>query len=147
MNIFARSGLHTPPCGVPLCRFSSVPSVLCIGAFNHRSIYRRTHRQSVCFFTARITSFVVKIVEEPLDVKVYHPIAFPALPQLPLHPVLIFWTIPIGIRMEVRLSLGSSCFVTTIWAIRSATVGIPSVLSPPLALVLLLLSQEEAYNP
>src|SRR3990167_7028854 len=43
MNIFARSGLHTPPCGVPLCRFSSVPSVLCIGAFNHRSIYRRTH--------------------------------------------------------------------------------------------------------
>src|SRR3990167_3665065 len=27
MNIFARSGLHTPPCGVPLCRFSSISAV------------------------------------------------------------------------------------------------------------------------
>src|SRR4030066_1404798 len=66
LNIFARSGLHTPPCGVPLCRFSRVPSVLCIGAFSHRSIYRRTHLHSVCFFTARITSSWSRLSKNPL---------------------------------------------------------------------------------
>ena len=50
------SAPHNPPCGVPRSLSTRVPSTCWSGAFNHRSMYRRIHRRSVCLDTARITS-------------------------------------------------------------------------------------------
>src|SRR5688500_1790024 len=46
----------TPPCISPQVRETTVPSGICIGAANQRSIYNITHLLSVCFLTAFISS-------------------------------------------------------------------------------------------
>src|SRR5688572_5027098 len=67
-------------------------------------------------------------IEERLDIEINDPVVTPA--SLPRHAYRIerrfAGTISIGILMEFRLHLGSRWRLTTICAMRSATVGMPN---------------------
>ena len=75
----------------------------------------------------------VDAVEKGLDVQVKNPVVPPA--PLSRHPERFLRRlarpVPVGVWVKDLSSPGSMYRLTTVWATRSATVGIPSGLVPP----------------
>jgi hypothetical protein len=72
--------------------------------------------------------FPIDSVEETFDVEIKYPVPLPT--SLPSHGQCVVgrfaWAIPVGVLVELGSRIGSKYRLTTVWAIRSATAGIPS---------------------
>src|SRR5260363_440168 len=105
----------------------------CMGAFSHRSMYSKLHLQSVCFLTAFIRRSWRMLSNRPLmsnsTTQSYCQQRWRVTPTASRAD--LFGRYPYESGCKCLSISGSSASFTTFCAIRSATVGTPSMRSPP----------------
>jgi len=134
-NSCASRGRMPPPCGGPCARAVTPPSSSGAGTGTHRAMESTTHGSVACVFTARLSRAWARLSKQPLRSRSTTPSKAPhRCRACPTASRADFpGRYPSASGGKRGSTAGSSLVCTTLGAIRSETVGLPSVRSPPCA--------------